>query len=78
MEQVHCFGGWEDGAKSLWCPDFADRQTYKTSGAICIKCTKPDRQAEGNTNVMFVVASTVPKGWKLAGSESIWIECQVY
>ena len=29
MQQVHYFGGWVDGAKSLWCPDFADRQTYK-------------------------------------------------
>ena len=22
------FGGWVEGLKSLWCQDFADRQTY--------------------------------------------------
>ena len=36
MEQVHYFGGWVDGAKSLKCPDFADRQKYRTIGAICV------------------------------------------
>ena len=37
VEQVHYFKGWVDGAKSLWCPDFAEIQIYRSSGAICIK-----------------------------------------
>ena len=37
VEQGHYFGGWVDGAKSLWCPDFADRQTYWTSQKT-LKC----------------------------------------
>ena len=28
VEQVHCLGGWVEGAKSLWCHVFAGRQTY--------------------------------------------------
>ena len=32
VEQVHYFGGWVEGAKSLWCQGFADRQTYRTGG----------------------------------------------
>ena len=30
-------GGWVEGAKSLWCLNFADRQTNRTGGAGCIK-----------------------------------------
>ena len=38
VEQVHHFGGQVQGAKSLWCQGFADRQTYRTCGStICIK-----------------------------------------
>ena len=33
MEQVNFFGGWVEGAKSLWCQGFADRQPYRTGGA---------------------------------------------
>ena len=37
MEQVYYCGGWVEGAKSLRCQDFADRETYRTGGARCIK-----------------------------------------
>ena len=37
MEQVHYFGGWVEGSKSLWCQGFTDRQKYRTGGgAGCI------------------------------------------
>ena len=38
VEQVHYFGGWVEGAKSLWCQGFADRQPYRTGGGSrCVK-----------------------------------------
>ena len=38
VEQVHYFGGWVEGAKSLWCQGFADRQPYRTGGGSrCMK-----------------------------------------
>ena len=32
VEQVHYFEGWVEGAKSLWCQGFAERQPYRTGG----------------------------------------------
>ena len=29
VEQVHYIGGRVEGAKSLWCQDLTDRQTYE-------------------------------------------------
>ena len=37
MEQVYYCGGWVEGAKSLRCQDLADRQTFRTGSARCIK-----------------------------------------
>ena len=38
VEQVHYFGGWVEGTKSLWCQGFADRQPYRTGwGSRCKK-----------------------------------------
>ena len=37
VEQVHYFGRWVEGTKSLWCQDFADRQTY--NGKVVTKTT---------------------------------------
>ena len=58
VEQVHYFGGWVEGAKSLWCQGFADRQPYRTGGGFrCIKVgtkvcktQQTDTQTDENTN----------------------------
>ena len=34
VKQVHFFGGWVEGAKSLWRQDFVDRQSQSLSSQM--------------------------------------------
>ena len=68
VEQVHYFGGWVEGSKSLWCQDLAGRQKWgcqmlNTGHKILqnptCTCNNTDRQTDKQTERAIYVENLV-------------------
>ena len=61
---VHYYYWWVEGAKSIWCQGFADRQTYRTGGGTRYIEVGTKVSVTGQMHIYLFLKDNYMAAWK--------------